>query len=151
MIKWYLAGPIQSVNDYHVWRTKLTKWLEKKGYIVFNPLTKYEGKTESYKNMVANLLKENKMESLRDFVRGLIISPDFKYVEEADIIIAYLPKDTKPFGTIAEMSYGYNEGKIILVVTDIEPAEYSAWMVGLSTRIFKDFDELQKYIEETFP
>jgi len=151
VIKYYLGGPIQYTNDFEAWRYKLTEFLEKRGCVVFNPLTKYKGKASSYKNMVSQLLVDGKIDSLRDFVRGLIISPDFKYVEEADIMVAYLPKDIKAFGTIAEMSYAYNKGKIILVVTDIPVTEYSAWMVGLSTRIFINFDELEKYIKETFP
>jgi len=148
MIRFYLAGSIQFTESYMDWRIDMTKFLEANGFGAYNPLTKYSGKSEQYKDRVKKFLAANQIDLCRNFTRTIIIAPDYNYIDKSDGLIVYIKKEDRVFGTIAEMSYAYRTGKPIFLVTDIPVIEYSAWMVGMSTKIFRNFTELKRYLKK---
>jgi len=146
-LSFYLAGPISWVSDtsYIIWRDDITELLESLGHKAINPLKKYKVAAKEKEN-VEKMVTEERTELAREYLRRRIINPDISLLEQSDGMITYVPSYS--VGTSGEMMWHYLHGKPVYVVTTLPVDQWSGWFVGLSTLIFRSWDELKEFLRK---
>ncbi|DBA34728.1 TPA_asm: hypothetical protein vir520_00003 [Caudoviricetes sp. vir520] len=139
--KFYLAGAICNEKDPHSWRDDLKEFLRCEGHTYIDPTD------------IVNLepvlkeLRERKQENLiRIIMNEWILIRDKEAVLKCDAIIAYVPYYS--VGTLREITLAHENKKPVYIVTDMDQSKISNSLIGLSTAIFHDFEELKEFIEQ---
>lgn len=148
-MNWYLAGAIgfETGTEYIDWRNDMTAFLKSIGHGALNPLKKYEptGGAGDVKDFFNLMRKNEAFDKIRQFMQTFVIPPDIKMVDEGHGVIAYVTSITA--GTQSEITYAHLNGKPVLIVTPLPKEQWPNWMVGCSTAIFEDFDNLKHFLQ----
>jgi nucleoside 2-deoxyribosyltransferase len=144
-LRFYLAGPIshEANKTYIEWREDIEQFLKSIGHEGVNPLKKYPVPAEE-RRKVETMMKAQKDEISREYIRRRIVNPDIAMVDSSDAVIAYISKYST--GTSAECGLAYYWNKPVYVVTNLPREQWSTWFVGLSTLIFLSFEELKTFL-----
>jgi len=121
----------------------MEKFLADIGHEAVNPMKKYPVPVEEKKKVEQSITRE-KTEVAREYLRRRIINPDIELLKQSDAIIAYVPRYS--VGTSAEFMYAYLNGMPVYIVTSVPFSKWSGWLVGLSTLIFDDWDDLKRFL-----
>ena len=93
------------------------------------------------------LREKNDKPLIKILMHEWILPRDKKSVDQADAVIAYQPVFSA--GTMNEISLAYWSKKPTLVVAS-DKTKNSNTLIGMSTSMFDNFDDLKKYIEKQY-
>lgn len=133
MIKVFVAGPIQGMEDRQEYRVKIREILEARGYEVIDP---WERERVIYRAIEGEWWKKAQP---RDF-----IDRDLRDVERCDVLIAYLPKISA--GACMELFYAKLKGKKVISIIEFDNP--SPWITLHSDVVLKSLTELKDYVEK---
>lgn len=144
--RFYLAGPISwvSVEEAVRWRDMIEDFLDKIGHEAANPMKKYPVPAGEKKKVEKSIMWERDEEA-REYLRRRIINPDIELLDQSDGVIAYIPRYS--VGTSAELMYAYLNNMPVYIVTPMPREKWSGWFIGLSTLIFKNWDDLKRFLK----
>ena len=132
-MKVYVSGPIyqSNIKETEAWRKYATHVLEGYGIGVLDPC-------------------RNKATYNHGFhTPGEILFRDLKDVDESDLVLVNmnLIGDKLPLGTMAEILYGWEKQKPVVIVhhNDARIKDHP-WAIALSVRMFPEIDEALNYI-----
>lgn len=132
--KVFLSGPIQGMEKKQFYRKRLGNMLKSLGFEVLDPWERekvfysYRGKEWWRKVPIKGFVKR-----------------DLEDIDRCDFLVAYMPKISA--GTCMELFYAKSKGKPTYVVCKLKNP--SPWIVTYSTKIFRTFKELKKFLEKT--
>ena len=141
----YTVGPIsglsydECVEHFNVRKDKLKAW----GYDVLHPML---GK-EFLRNELS--VKSVGYDNQPICTNHAIVQVDFWRVDQADILFVDFTKaaDRVSIGSVAEMSRGFQQGKLIITVMPKENIHQHAFVIEMSSIIFETLDEAFIYFE----
>ena len=123
----------------------MATFLKKIGHEAVDPLKKYAVPAKEKAKVEEAVIREN-IDVAREYLRRRILNPDYELIDESDGIIAYISNYS--VGTSAEIGYAYRSGKPVYIVTFMPRKEWSGWLVGLSTLIFRSWIDLKEFLEK---
>jgi len=143
----YLAGAIEYAPDHGKgWRREITPFLRGLGHEVYDP-------AEDEKKTLSREEQENlrvwKYTALGRFQSTVkkIVDYDLDIVSKADYLICYFDENgLKGGGTSGEVTFAFRNRIPVYMVTAIPLTEISGWILGCSTKIFSNFDELRNFL-----
>ena len=153
-MKFYLSGGMEYKKNLGMaWRDWVTKELEIRHHDAINPVKLEICEEESgdipIQTQLTQMKAEGKLEGVRDLVRKSLFRKDMFAIQLADAIIVYYDESVqKGAGTLSEAWEAFREGVPVYLVTDFPTEKIPTWLIGETTRIFADFDELLEYVEE---
>ncbi len=156
-MKFYLSGGMEyKKNLGKAWRDWLTEKLEDMRHDAINPV-KLENVEDSedrdrgfpLQTRLTNLKNEGKLNEVRKIVRDSLFRKDMFAIQLADaIVVLYDESAQKGAGTLSEAWEAFREGVPVYLVTDFDIHDVPTWLIGESTQIFADFEELLEYVKD---
>jgi nucleoside 2-deoxyribosyltransferase len=151
----YLCGPIEFAADGgKLWRRKLTPFLHNDlGHRVYDPA---EDEKKNLTDEEAGHFREWKEADVERFRRVLrkIIQYDLDIIENrADYVICCLTGDAAVVssgGTSSELTFAHRRGIPVYLVTETPVGEISGWVLACADRVFRNVDELKKFLLERY-
>jgi len=152
-MKVYLAGAIEHAPDLgRKWREELGLFLEEKlGHKFYNPL-KEEAKyltreeSDSFRG-----LKVTNINQYKTILRKLINGDLEVLINDIDYIICLWDEYTeKGGGTYGELTVAFEHNIPVYMVTEKLNAEISGWVLGCTTKIFTNFNDLKTFLKEKY-
>jgi hypothetical protein len=153
-MKFYLSGGMEYKKKLGAaWRDWLTKELEERHHDAINPvkleICEEEQGDVPIQTQLSQLKAEGKLEEVRKLVRKTLFRKDMFAIQLADAIVVYYDESVqKGAGTLSEAWEAFREGVPVYLVTDFPIEKVPTWLIGETTRIFSDFEELLEYVSE---
>ena len=153
-MKFYLSGGMEYKKNLGMaWRDWLTVELEKIRHDAINPvkleICEEEASGAPIQARLTELKLAGKLDEVRRLVRKVLFRKDMFGIQLADAIIVYYDEAVqKGAGTMSEAWESFREGRPIYLVTDFPIEKVPTWLIGETTRIFSDFEELLEYVSE---
>ena len=153
-MKFYLSGGMEYKKNLGMaWREWVTLELEKRHHDAINPvkleICEEEKDGIPVQLQLTQLKKEGKLDECRSLVRKVLFRKDMFAIQLADAVVVYYDESVqKGAGTISECWEAFREGVPVYLVTDFPVDEIPTWLIGETTKIFTDFDELLEYVSE---
>ena len=153
-MKFYLSGGIEYKKNLGMaWREWFTAELEKRHHDAINPikLEIFEDEESDVPVQVraTELKNAGKLEDCRRLVRKSLFRKDIFAIQLADaIVVLYDEAVQQGAGTLAESWEAFREGIPVYLVTEFPMSKVPTWLIGETTQIFPDFDELLVYVGE---
>jgi hypothetical protein len=153
-MKFYLSGGMENKKNLgKAWREWLTTELEKQRHDAINPvkleICQEEQGAVPIQTRLTQLKLDGKLDEVRDLVRRTLFRKDMFAIQLADAIIVYYDESVrKGAGTISESWESFREGRPVYLVTDFPIKEIPTWLIGITTAIFEDFDQLLEYVSD---
>jgi hypothetical protein len=154
-MKFYLSGGMEYKKNLGMgWREWITRELEERRHDAINPvkleLAEEEMDTDMPIQTRLTLLKnEGKLDEVRRLVRKVLFRKDMYGIQMSDAIIVYYDESVqKGAGTISEAWESFREGRPVYLVTDFEFKDIPTWLIGETTQVFPDFEELLAYVDD---
>ncbi len=152
-MKAYLAGAIEHAPDHgNAWRNEIAAFLKNElNHDCFNPLINEYNLLSDRERRVFRSLKKTDLIGFKKIVRK-IMKKDLKIIaEEIDYIICYWDVHTeKGGGTQGELTLSFYLGIPVYMVTECPVAEISGWIIGCTTKIFSNFNELKYFLLDKY-
>ena len=145
----YLSGPIENaVNDGADWRIELSKWLrEKLNHEVFDPVKETRSIIKNTKKSSFRSMKLNSPENYRILMREIIDLDLNAVINKSDYLIVNWNENVlMGGGTHGEVTIAYYFNKPVFIVNTIPLNKMSSWIFGCADKIFKDFNDLKKFL-----
>jgi len=133
LIRLFISGPIQGMEDKQDYRKEMRRILETEGYEVVDP---WEREKVIY--------RATEKEWWRNVPPRDFIERDLRDIERCDVLIAYLP--TLSAGTCMELFYAKLKGK--KVVSIIEFNNPSPWITLHSDVVLRSLKEFESYVKK---
>jgi len=99
---------------------------------------------DTYQRKVDKSAWRGEVDMAREYLRRRILNPDIELLKQSDSVIAFVPSYS--VGTSSEMFYAYEHQMPVYVVTTLPRGKWSGWLVGLSTLIFTNWDDLKRFL-----
>jgi hypothetical protein len=154
-MKFYLSGGMEFKKKLGgPWREWITPELEKRRHDAINPvkleMAEEELETgEPIQIRLSRLKNEGKLEEVRRLVRRFLFRKDMYAIQESDAIIVLYDESTrKGAGTLSEAWEAFREGRPVYLVTEFPMEEVPTWLIGETTAIFDNMDDLLEYISD---
>ncbi|MFP4546961.1 MAG: hypothetical protein ACLFQM_02435 [Fidelibacterota bacterium] len=152
-MKAYLAGAIEHAPDLgRKWRENLGRFLEEElAHDYYNPLkeeTKYltQEEMETFRG-----LKVTDINRYKIILRKLINGDLNELINGIDYIICYWDEYTeKGGGTYGEITVAFEHNIPVYMVTEKLNAEISGWVLGCTTEMFNNFNDLKKFLKKKY-
>lgn len=152
-MKAYLAGAIEHAPDLgRKWRENLGSFLEEElAHDYYNPL-KEEAKYLTQEEMETfRGLKVTDINRYKIILRKLINGDLNELINGIDYIICYWDEYTeKGGGTYGEITVAFEHNIPVYMVTEKLNAEISGWVLGCTTEMFTNFNDLKKFLKEKY-
>ncbi len=147
----YLAGAMDRVADRGAtWRDNITPFLEQKGVVVFNPITKptTTGMEDNDSHVIKTKLKASERYDELSEMMKVIRRVDLRLVDISDFLIVNLNLDIHPCGTYEEIFWANRQKKPIIVHMEQGKNKTPDWLFGTIPHqmIFSNWDELKNYL-----
>jgi hypothetical protein len=149
-LKAYLSGGMEYArNEGADWRQEIERWLGTElGHSVFNPSVesaKFRAKRLNGENFRA--LKNGDIERYVGVVR-LLIDKDLKEISRRSdyLICLWDQRARKGAGTVGELTMARSLRIPVFMVTRVRPQNIPGWILGCTSRRFRTFTELKKYL-----
>lgn len=156
-MKFYLSGGMEFKKKLGgPWRDWFTGKLEEMRHDAINPV-KLENVEDDedrengfpLQTKLSMLKKDGKLNEVRKIVRDSLFRKDMFAIQLADaIVVLYDESAQKGAGTLSEAWEAFREGVPVYVVTEFDIMDVPTWLIGETTQIFADFDELLDYIKD---
>lgn len=156
-MKFYLSGGMEyKKNLGKAWRDWLTEQLEEHRHDAINPVKlenveDSEARDEGFplQTKLTMLKNEGKLSEVRKIVRDSLFRKDMFAIQLADaIVVLYDESAQKGAGTLSEAWEAFREGVPVYLVTDFPMEDVPTWLIGETTQIFADFEELLEYVKD---
>ncbi len=152
-MKFYLSGGMEYKKNLGAnWREWITEELEKRRHDAINPV-KLEMAEEEVEHDVpiqvrlTNLKNEGKLEEVRRLVRKVLFRKDMFGIQLSDAMIVLYDESTRRgAGTLSEAWEAFREGRPVYLVTEFDMSEVPTWLIGETTKIFNDMEDLLEYV-----
>jgi len=144
----YLAGAIEYAPDKgQQWRAELTPFLVEHGYNVIDPSITEATLRSDYRD-----LKVTDIDTYRQITQDEIIWPDLKRIDSCKDTDGFLIVHWDEYvriggGTHGEITYSFAKGIPIYLVESLPREQISGWILGCTTKVFNNFEELKSFIE----
>jgi len=153
-MKFYLSGGMEYKNNLGAnWREWITEELEKRRHDAINPVKLEVAEEELDQNLppiqvrLTQLKLEGKLEEVRRLVRKVLFRKDMYAIQESDAIIVLYDESTRRgAGTLSEAWEAFREGRPVYLVTEFGMEDIPTWLIGETTQIFNNMDDLLEYI-----
>ena len=145
----YLSGPIENaVNDGADWRIEMTKWLkEKLNHEVFDPVKETKSVLINTNKSSFRSMKINSPEDYRILMRRIIELDLNAVINKSDYLIVNWNENVlMGGGTHGEITIAYYFKIPIYIVNTIPINRMSSWIFGCADKIFKDFNDLKRFL-----
>jgi nucleoside 2-deoxyribosyltransferase len=147
----YLAGAMDRVPDRgSTWRDNITPFLESRGIVVFNPITKptSTGLEDSDSHAIKTKLKQQgRYDELAEMMKT-IRRVDLRLVDISDFLVVNLDIETHPCGTLEEIFWANRQKKPIIIHIEQGKSLTPDWLFGTIPHqmIFSSWDEIKDYL-----
>lgn len=151
----YLSGGMEyAIGEGAGWRSAMQGWLE--GHLrhsVFNPNAESDHFFAThYPGVDVRKLKSEDIGRYTEILRLLVDIDTKEIAERSDYVICFWDEGAvKGAGTKGELTIASFFGKPVYLVTDHVHQEIPGWVLGCTTRIFGDFDELKDFLMQQHP
>jgi hypothetical protein len=156
-MKFYLSGGMEYKKNLGMaWRDWITQELEERRHDAINPV-KLEMAEEEHafdvpiQTHLTNLKSERKLDEVRRLVRKVLFRKDMFGIQLCDALIVYYDQSVqKGAGTLSECWEAFREGRPVYLVydPDFTVDDIPTWLIGETTQVFADFDQLLEYIDD---
>jgi hypothetical protein len=151
-MKFYLSGGMEYKRNLGKrWREWLTEKLQELNHDAVDPV-KLESPDENgdpIQDKLTQLKLQGKLDEVRKIVRRSLFPKDMRGIQLSDaIVVLYDVSAQHGAGTISEGWESFREGRPIYIVTDFPLEKIPTWLIGESTAIFEDFDQLLDYVAD---
>jgi len=153
-MKFYLSGGMEYKKKLGMgWRDWITQELEKRHHDAINPVKLEICEEETggipIQTRLTELKLEGKLDEVRRLVRKVLFRKDMFAIQLTDALIVYYDESVqKGAGTLSEAWEAFREGVPVYLVTEFPTEKIPTWLIGETTRIFSDFEELLEYVSE---
>ena len=156
-MKFYLSGGMEYKKKLGgPWREWFTSQLEDMRHDAINPVKLENAEdTEERENgfplqeRLTLLKKAGKLNEVRKIVRDSLFRKDMFAIQLADaIVVLYDESAQKGAGTLSEAWEAFREGVPVYLVTEFDMMDVPTWLIGETTQIFADFEELLEYLKD---
>ncbi len=152
-MNFYLSGGMEFKTNYGKnWRDWITSELKTRHHDTIDPtkLEKVGERDDAPTQHALGIMKqEGKLDEIRDTVRRVLFRKDMFGIQQSDAMILFYDESVqRGAGTLAEAWESFREGRPIYLVTEFSLADIPTWLIGETTAIFPNFDELLEYIGE---
>ncbi len=151
----YLSGGMEHKKNLgEAWRDFLTTTLKPLNISTINPITLETSEEAcagflSIQDRLTQLKAERKFSEVRSLSREVLFPKDMLGIQRADATVLYYDKSVqKGAGTLSEAWESFREGRPVYLVTDFDIQNIPAWLIGETTQIFHNFEELIEYISD---
>jgi hypothetical protein len=148
----YLSGAIEYAPDHgRAWRSAITPFLHSLGHQVYDPALDEKKNLEDDEIASFRSWKTADLPRFQQTIRK-IIAYDLDWIEQkTDYIICYWDEHVlKGAGTQAELTFAHRWNIPVYLVAAIPVAQISGWILGCSTHVFSDFEQLQSFLAEKY-
>jgi len=152
-MKAYLAGAIEHAPDHgNAWREEMTAFLTNEfGHHSYNPLIEEPKILTPKESAQFRALKTQNLPEFRKIVRKLIRNDIKSILTEIDYIICLWDEYAeRGGGTYGELTFAFYHQIPVYMVTPLELANISGWILGCATEYFESFEELKGFLREKF-
>lgn len=151
-MKFYLSGGMEYKHELgKEWREWITEKLEEQRHDAIDPvrLEIQEEDDEPIQSKLTRMKNEEDLEGVRNAVRRTLFRKDMFAIQLADaIVVLYDEATQKGAGTLSEAWESFREGRPVYLVTDFPVDKIPTWLIGETTGIFRNFDELLVYTKD---
>ncbi|MBA4311098.1 MAG: hypothetical protein C0417_00555 [Chlorobiaceae bacterium] len=149
-MKVYLSGGMEYADGEGVnWRKEMQEWLQNKHkHTVFNPNVESDNFfATKYPNIDFRDIKKTNIELYQEIVRHLVDIDCKEIADHSDYVICYWDEGAaKGAGTKGELTMAKYFGKPVYLVTSFQLYDIPGWVLGCTSNIFKDFEELKQFL-----
>ena len=146
----YLSGGMEYADGEGVnWRKEMQEWLETTlNHSVFNPNVESDMFFNTrYPNIDFRLIKRTNLVLYQEIVRHLVDIDCKEIANHSDYLICYWDDGAvKGAGTKGELTMAKYFGKPVYLVTSFPLHDIPGWVLGCTTKIFPNFDELKQFL-----
>jgi nucleoside 2-deoxyribosyltransferase len=145
----YLSGAIEYAPDHgRAWRAAVTPFLESLGHVVYDPARDEKKNLSDEERQHFRKWKSTDLPRFQQTLRK-IIAYDLDHIEQkTDFILCYWDQYAqRGAGTQAELTVAHRLGIPVYLIADMPIVEVSGWILGCSTRVFADFEELKGFMQ----
>ncbi|MEM4653472.1 MAG: nucleoside 2-deoxyribosyltransferase [Candidatus Nezhaarchaeales archaeon] len=133
MVKVFISGPIQGMEDEQEYRKEIRRIVETRGCEVIDP---WEREKVIY--------RATEGEWWRNVPPKDFIERDLKDVERCDVLVAYLPRLSA--GACMELFYAKLKGKKVISIIEFDNP--SPWITLHSDVVLKSLKEFENYVKK---
>jgi hypothetical protein len=148
----YLSGGMEyALGEGASWRGALQLWLEGQlHHSVFNPNAESDRFFAArYPGIDVRKLKSENIEHYTEILRLLVEIDTREIAERSDYVVCLWDEGAaKGAGTKGELTIASFFRKPVYLVTSQAHQEIPGWVLGCTTRIFGDFEELKAFLLE---
>lgn len=162
-LKAYLSYPITYVRaseDRFKMKEEFKRKLKEAGVVIFDPMSIEEvdlvdmveeakKRGEEYVEVKydghAVKIPISEVEEAKDDILDQTVVRDYSLIDQADVVIVYYYATVMSPGVLSELNYGFTHNKEVYAVF---PYEISPFFQYYTTKIFKDPEELLKFLKE---
>ena len=153
-MKIYLCGPIQYVEDYITWRSRMDDFLDEHGHEAVMPWGEvYHGKKikMKFKRLRVDLERDKYFDEVRKYMKENIVKYDLDALISSDAVLFWHPRDVKTAGSFGEITLAHylrewtGRKYQIWVVSDYHKDELSYWVIGCSDKVFKTMEDFEDW------
>jgi hypothetical protein len=153
-MKTYLSGGIEYASGFgNDWRNELESWIRRElHHEIFNPCVESINFFErNFPEFERKFLKKEPMENIRKIIGELVIFECEEIIKNSDYIICFWDEScSKGAGTQGELTIAKYYHKPVYIVSSITMDQIPSWIIGCSTEIFQDFDELKRFLLSSY-
>lgn len=149
----YLAGAMEHAPDLGAaWRNEISKFLTSElGHRVFNPCVEQFYVLTAEERQFFRTWKTNDLNRFRTTVRKIIHKDLNTLLNDVDYIVCLWDEFvSNGGGTQGELTMAYFHGIPVYMVSAIPVDEISSWILGCTTELFGNFEDLKKFLREEF-
>jgi len=145
----YLAGAIEAApDDGTIWRNELTEFLKSElDWDVFNPSLHEQDFLTVEEKSNFRQWKSTDTQRFRPVIEKIIDRDLDQLLNNCDAIICLWDEHViQGGGTHGELTLAYEHKLPVYMVLGMPLENISSWIIGCTTEIFKNFDDLQQYL-----
>ena len=145
----YLAGAIEAAPDSGTtWRRELTHYLETElDWNVFDPSQHELDFLTNTEKANFRQWKSTDITRFKPVIKKIIDRDLDQLLKKCQVVICLWDDYVIPGGgTHGELTLAYEHGLPVYLVLGMPIEKVSSWIIGCTTEIFSDFDELKQYL-----
>jgi len=150
-VKFYLAGAIEAApDDGKAWRREIGHFLDSElGWQVFDPSQHEQDFLSEIEKANFRTWKSTDINRFRPVIKKIIDRDLEQLLEKCDAVICLWDDHViLGGGTHGELTLAYEHKMPVYLVLGMPLEKVASWIVGCTTEIFSDFDELKQYLLE---
>ncbi len=150
----YLSGGMEyAQNNGADWRVELESWLKRElRHGSFNPVKASERFLSSrYPGIDFRAAKSDDFNRHKEIAAEIVRLDSSEIILHSDYIICYYDESAqRGAGTKGELTVAALFGKPVYLIKGMPIADMPSWVIGCTTEMFDDFEELRKFLRDKF-